>query len=49
MILLSGSSSGLGKFLSSKFENIQTFTRDTNIKDIIKSGIEFDAIISLCS
>lgn len=45
MILLSGSSSGLGKFLSSKFENIQTFTRDTNIKDIIKSGIEFDAII----
>lgn len=45
MILLTGASSGLGKFLSNKFENIQTLTRDNKVGDIINSGIEFDTII----
>ena len=45
MILLTGAGSGLGKFLSKHLDDIELFTRASDIDEIIKSGKEYDAII----
>ena len=45
MILLTGASSGLGKFLSKNFEDVDLFTRNNNVQDILQSGKEYDTII----
>ena len=45
MILLTGASSGLGKFLSKNLKDIDLFTRENNVEDILECGKEYDAII----
>ena len=45
MILLTGASSGLGKFLSKNLSNIELFTRKNNAQDILDSGKEYETII----
>ena len=45
MILLTGASSGLGKFLSKNLNNIDLFTRNNTVQDILDSGKEYEAII----
>ena len=45
MILLTGASSGLGKFLSKNLNNIDLFTRNDTVQDILDSGKEYEAII----
>jgi dTDP-4-dehydrorhamnose reductase len=45
MILLTGASSGLGKFLSKNLEDIELFTRKNSVQDILDSGKEYDTII----
>ncbi len=45
MILLTGASSGLGKFLSKNLKDIDLFTRENNVADILECGKEYDAII----
>jgi dTDP-4-dehydrorhamnose reductase len=45
MILLTGASSGLGKFLSKNLSDIELFTRKNNVQDILDSGKEYETII----
>jgi nucleoside-diphosphate-sugar epimerase len=45
MILLTGAGSGLGKFLSKHLQDVELFTRSSDIDKISNNKIEYDAII----